>query len=618
MVNINPILQKIGTSLDEYVKKAAKETTVSGEKRKTSLTYFPDHENGEEFVKIGEEMGLDIAAFPKLTLSNCERHDEAKAVIDRGLSHSLALCPTCPHQHYCEYRCKLTQAFKAQHAVATHQRGVYAREEVTANRTRIEIHEDPLTMLRPSCVIKDGLLRVALVAERARMQADDGTDARFFRRMGKIARWLHHKLRRAKKPEAIGLPNPPKHVPDNLHDILNTCIIKLGIDQEKTPPAKTMKLVLAAALGELTDIFVSVEDRPNGRKADGTMRTKRVKKLVGVANMKLSPDVELWINDATTTKDELEAALGQPVEDVTPKGRLLLQHPVIQVIPYKDREKNDDKEKSKNNDITKGTKPEQVVPILRGLMYDLPHRRIGLLTHQHLAKTLPALIGSSYQERLTMVAWFGGGQSRGSNKWMKECDVLLILGTPRVSATDIRMHLIVLGKIAAAKMEVKEAGWGMDYWLALTESGKRRVVKTPHYSDHDWHAAYCSKTRSELIQAIGRGRGYLEEGIPVILVSTENLAPPDDDDGRNGFPVADEGRFAPLTDGQVKVLGCLNADKGTPTAAIALKVGLSPLRVSQLLIELEAAGRVQRAGSVSKGRGRPILLWQLAQRGDLL
>src|SRR5437764_601557 len=78
-------------------------------------------------------------------------------------------------------------------------------------------------------------------------------------------------------------------------------------------------------------------------------------------------------------------------------------HPVLQVIP--------------GHDVTIGREPGPVADILRGLLHDLPHRRVGLLTHQKLARALPGLVGDPYRGRLTMVEYFGSGLSRGSNKW---------------------------------------------------------------------------------------------------------------------------------------------------------------------------------------------------------
>jgi hypothetical protein len=125
----------------------------------------------------------------------------------------------------------------------------------------------------------------------------------------------------------------------------------------------------------------------------------------------------------------------------------------------------------------------------------------------------------------------------------------------------------------------------------------------PHYRDHDWHAAYGSLVRAELVQAVGRGRGVLPDGAPVYAVTRENPAPADADDRRNGYPVADPGRFAPLTDAQARVLGQLYrvvpggrqpAVGKVPEMASALR--RSQQRVRALLGELRAAGRVQKVG----------------------
>jgi hypothetical protein len=139
-----------------------------------------------------------------------------------------------------------------------------------------------------------------------------------------------------------------------------------------------------------------------------------------------------------------------------------------------------------------------------------------------------------------------------------------------------------------------------DYWSGVTESGKRQTVKCPHYTDHDWHRAYLSLVRGQLVQAIGRGRGILPEGIPVYVVTRENLAPPADDiDARNGFPLADEGRLGPLTEAEANVLAAMH-DLRRPivrTEEIASAMGVSTRRVRLLLSQLESSGRVIRRGT---------------------
>jgi hypothetical protein len=242
-------------------------------------------------------------------------------------------------------------------------------------------------------------------------------------------------------------------------------------------------------------------------------------------------------------------------------------------------------------DVTKSREPAAVVPLLRGVLHDLPYERVGLLTHRELAASLPKLLGEPY--RLAMVAHFGGGLSRGSNQWVRECDILIVLGTPRVGPDAIRLHLYRLGKARAAGRTREEAGWGLDYWSGVTKSGRRMTVRTPHYVDHDWHAAYRALVRSELVQAVGRGRGILPEGIPVLVVTTENLSPTED--ARGGPPIT-EHRFVPLTDAQARVLAVLTSPRPRPTREIASQAGVSDRRARELLAELVNSGRVRKVG----------------------
>jgi hypothetical protein len=281
--------------------------------------------------------------------------------------------------------------------------------------------------------------------------------------------------------------------------------------------------------------------------------------------------------------------VGRPVRDLTPQGAVLPHHQTVQIIPTRD--------------VTKACKPATVLPLLRGLLHDLPYRCVGLLTHQHLAKALPDLLREPYRGRLAQVSYFGGGMDRGSNAWIGDgaCDALIILGTPRVGGDAVRLHLRRLGKRRAANRSLAEIGWEADWWSGVTAAGRRVTVRCWHYVDHDWHAAYCSLVRSELVQAAGRGRGILPEGIPVFVVSTENLAPLEDGiDARNGFPLAEPGTYGPLTEAQGRVLATLYDGRGEPVVRklgeIARALGISTVRVHKLLSELRTAERVEHVG----------------------
>jgi hypothetical protein len=150
-------------------------------------------------------------------------------------------------------------------------------------------------------------------------------------------------------------------------------------------------------------------------------------------------------------------------------------------------------------------------------------------------------------------------------------------------------------------MNRKQAGWSMDYWSGFTPSGKARLVSTPHYRDHAWHRAYVNTVRAELEQAVGRGRGFLPEGMPVFVVTRENLAPPGIDDGRHGYPLNEVGTFTLLTVPGAKALALVKGKPGISTAAVAKlmvtsakPMGITPEMALRHLTELAKAGRVRR------------------------
>ena len=522
-----------------------------------------------------------MVPYPQLTSETCLRYDDASAVQNRGLAFQMVMCPECEYREECPYRLQREQADVAEHAVATQARSIHTLPRQT-ERNHIILHEVPLDVISPSIIVTRGLLVVELIARQAANDARDANGREFFRHMGRVAKELDGWLCSADKSDVVPTPNPPEHIPEDVHSGLNEAVIALGLPET---PAEAMRLVLSAASGGPKLVGVGADLIPDKSKAEGAV--KIVCKLVRIIDTELPAGC--WLSDVTADKAEIETALGRPVRDITPAGRLLLRHPVLQIIP--------------ELDVTRGRTAKSVLPLMRGLLHDLPHSRIGLLTHRRLAKELPALLSKEDRGRLVedMVHYFGGGLSRGSNLWIKTCDGLIVLGTPRIHPNDIRLHLFRLGKVKAAGRTKEEAGWGWDYWSGVTESGQRRTVKCWHYADHDWHSAYCSLVRSELVQAIGRGRGILPEGIPVYVVTTENLAPPHDDDGRNGFPLAEEGRFAPLTDAQVRVLACLTSPSPTTTRAVAHRLGVSQRKVREHLAELVRAGRVRKVGETRGG-----------------
>ena len=538
-----------------------------------SLFLQPTHASCAEVEEELQRQGISAVSYPKLDLQTCSRFPEALDIQQQGLVFQAILCPACPHAPACPYRIAYSRARTAQHAIATHKRGEIRMADLTLDRDYVTIHENPLAMLRPTYSVATGLDLIEVIAQRAGLDCHDRYGRRYYRRMQVIARELAGRLREGDGTTMIPMPAPATARPRNANRDLYRAIQNLGV----RPVGKAMQLVRAAADGRL-DVLWRRVDHP--RRHGGVPRP--VRSLVGVLAVELPAHAVIWLNDATARECDLVSALGYPIEDRTPAGVLARQHPLLQ-IP---------------EDVTRRTSIRKAADILRGLLHDLPYRRVGVVTHKTLCTAgLREAVAGEYANRIAMLEHFGGGRSRGSNAWTASCDALIILGTPRVSPSAIREELIRLGCVTAAGITEEQAGWGHDYWSGITESGRRTTVRTLHYMDHDWHGAYVGLVVAELKQVIGRGRTILEQGIPTYLVTTEEL----------GATLVD-GLFAPLTAVQIAVLSALYDDRGNPrvqsSSQVARAVGCSRQHAYTVLTHLESARRVERVGI--RGGWRPL------------
>src|SRR5262249_15611831 len=172
--------------------------------------------------------------------------------------------------------------------------------------------------------------------------------------------------------------------------------------------------------------------------------------------------------DATASIEEYQAILGRPVRDITPRGRLKPHHPVLQIIP--------------KQDVTRKTGVARAGEIVHGVLNDIPHQRVGLITHRTLHERVVKWLDKNGVDvsRLTKVSYFGN-ESRGSNDWIGTCDALVIVGTPRVPPSSIRRLLLVLGKREASRLTAKEADWHLDHWTAHTDSAAALDLPPGHY-----------------------------------------------------------------------------------------------------------------------------------------
>src|SRR5262249_6122071 len=166
-------------------------------------------------------------------------------------------------------------------------------------------------------------------------------------------------------------------------------------------------------------------------------------------------------------------------------------------------------------------------------------------------------------------------------------------GTPRVPPSAVREHLLRTSRYSAAKLTLQQAGWSLDDdggWYGRKDNGRKCVVCTPRYRDPDWHRACCALVRSELLQSVGRGRAILPEGIPVFVVTRENLGDPT-------IRIA-SAPFAPLSTLQARALAAAGADTHSAQSVTRIAEALDTSRqwTYQVLHQLEEDGRVGRVG----------------------
>jgi hypothetical protein len=473
---------------------------------KSSLTVLRTHRNCREVEEEYQRAGLLAASYPELSAKVCRNFEQATIALGAGLSASATVCLECPHNDTCEYREAMDNAEGSPHALATHKRAELSFETIAEGRKYITIHEDPVDLLAPTAEAAAGLDQVAQVARHAGAAAWDRNDMDgryFFGRVEEAAHWLMDRLADTTDTTSLPLPlgaSSPRQVDANLWRAMNAT----GI----FPPSEPMRICKAIAAGELHELTIRV-DRCFGKGKEQVTR----RAVLAVWHTKLPPKATVWINDATADLAEIQAVSDRPVLDMTPEGRLRRQHPAVQ-IPL---------------DVKKGTSVATVISTVRGVLASIgDYRQIGVVCDQ---KHVPALRGTSHgdnldphsRSRIVKIEHFRSGESRGSNLWLEECDLLLILGTPRVPPYAIKQRLIRSGRSVAA---ARDGGWEKDYWSGVTVSGKRRTVQTLAYRDRDWHTAHQAIVRAELLQAVGRGRGICDNGLPVAVVSCEDLGLP--------------------------------------------------------------------------------------------
>jgi hypothetical protein len=578
----------------------------------------PTHGNAVEIVADFQSRGVPAVAYPGRRTKETEAGPVncwstfADRVQETGLPVVATVCPSCPYQDNCRekgggYLAQLFEAGEAPVVIATHARGSFqGLSDLVGDRGYLAVHEDPSDLLRPVLAVDLADLRSVaeclefgttkdpfILGSNGKPGVDDLTHAALLL-ADRVCTRLVATLETAEKSGPVDLVERIE-----LSGTFKRCLLHvMGRGRRsgfvgRIPGGGAWRLLLGAVDSvDRADVSVLVEKLPDG---------STVRKLVAVWRRTVPGNCVTWFADGTSNAAGLEALLpGVKVIDATPAGRLPVRQRAVQVSVDLTRRAGESAKKTKS-----GRSP--VLDLVAAVLGDNPDRsRVGIITHQpHVAeleqfRDQAGPLGS----RIQRVEYFGSGAERSDNSWSKDCDLVLVLGTPRPGGAAVRQALLVAGEYEAAAVENPQ--WGPLVWRGLREDGEAVSVIGRGYQDPVWQAAYRSLVRSVLVQSIGRGRGLLETGVPVVVVSTEEC----------GLMISDRG-----TDGSKLSAGCravLNklterpaADRDTTATknqvgdlsrftAHEIAEGLEGLNVRSVqryLATLEARGLVLRFGA---------------------
>ena len=290
----------------------------------------------------------------------------------------------------------------------------------------------------------------------------------------------------------------------------------------------------------------------------------------------------MWFSDASASVPRLSELLDREVIDMTPGGRLELQHKAVQLV----------------RDITLGTSPKTVQIILRGVLADRPQfMKVGVICHQKRVTAIEQL-GEPFGNRIVKTSYFGSGDERSSNEWYRLCDLIIAAGTPRVPPKAIRGYLCQRGEYEAANDKPR---WGPMRWLGRTESGRELVVNGLGYRHAAWNQAHREIVRAKIVQAIGRGRGILPDGCEVVVLSNEEcglrLSDKPDVETINELEARILETIRELTEqNPLRLLGKGSVISPVSSVDIAERPNVSDRLIRKLLSNLESRGLIRRVG----------------------
>jgi hypothetical protein len=532
-----------------------------------SATFLPTHDACLELAAKLCEQGLQAASHPPLDSTTCQlfgtksNPGPAQLSQNAGLNVGLSVCPNCDFQKDCIFQRHREIARNADHTIATHARASLSDFEPADGKPVTFFHEDVVDLLKPMVkVVRKSnkktdpqlchlveILRIAEAAEQITLTWADQTATKFAKNLvastkelideisddDLVKPFIDSKLA-GKQSNALcsvmALPTRPKSERFFRTDFLLRRAMT-SINLFSNGPA--LRLALAYCHGELESLTAVVDEV--FIKGGKPLFTKG---LVGVWKNDFPNDAVVWIENASTTSKALMELTQTNIVDKTPIGRLDYK---IHPIQYPDC------------DITQNSSGNTVRSVLRGLLAkDFDKKCVGVISHKcHVAEI--EKLAPLWRNRIKRIEYFHGGKDRASNSWL-DCDLIIVLGTPRVSPSAIRDHLIRIGRIdrirRVERVERVERTdqtnlitldksfgsfgslgcFGSVVWEGKRISGDIVRVEGLGYSNRDWSEVNNRFVKETLLQAVGRGRGVTDKGVPVLVVSCESI----------GLPISDQ------------------------------------------------------------------------------
>lgn len=498
-----------------------------------SAIFIPTHDACEEEVKKLTELGLSAAAHPPMNGDTCQKFGTknnpgpAQLAQLSGLNVAQCICTSCEHSKECKYQKLREIARNADHTICTHTRASLSNFESAKDKPIVFIHEDITNLFRPTVkIVRNAkkadipqvrhLLDITRIAQAAEDIAEGWQDRQAIAFATNLKTDTNALISELDSPQLVKALEDAANAGKDFASLPSVKAVKLkpkierhdrvdyllkrAIDRlEITANGPALKLALAYSLGELKQLCVVVDDaKVTGGKPVFT------KALVGVWKVLPPENCVVWIENASTTAKAVEDITGAKVIDKTPRGRLAFKVPPIQ---YPDA------------DITMQTCEKTVRSVVRGLLSKYPDaKKVGIISHRCHQAAIDSL-APIWANRISRKEYFRSGKDRASNSWL-DCDLILVIGTPRVPKHAVRDLLIQTGKVDSA---CRSAKFGDVLWEGKANNGNLLQIGCKGYADPEWANACNQLVKETLLQAIGRGRGVTDKGVQVVVASNESL-----------------------------------------------------------------------------------------------